>query len=225
LTPEEISDRDHQESRLNRELSKCWRGDHFDAERAFQVLRAYTVEIFDVVYPAFQKKTGYEPAWIPDIVGDTIFRSLTVYEGHTAYGMPSMGVLSQTLEATLIDHLKELKSRGDLTLTGKQASAYARAGIDIASASPLLVMLEASAARGAQPRPPRLSSQITSPSAARKMEAFMESNALNQTEFAIQANTSDKTIRKFRQTGTVKRSILTGIASAMGITKEELLRP
>ena len=112
LTPEEISDRDFQELRLDRELSKCQRGSEFDAERAFQVLRAYTVEIFKVVYPAFQKKIGYESAWTADIVGDTIFRAMTVYTGHNVYGMPSLGELSQTLEATLLDHLKELKNTG-----------------------------------------------------------------------------------------------------------------
>ena len=52
----------------------------------------------------------------------------------------------------------------------------------------------------------------------------MNARGLGQTEFAIQANTTDKTIRKFRQTGKVKKSILDGIASAMGISKQELLR-
>lgn len=70
----------------------------------------------------------------------------------------------------------------------------------------------------------RMSATIHSPSAAKKMEAYMNAYGLDQTEFAIQANTTDKTIRKFRQTGKVKRSILDGIASAMGISKQELLR-
>jgi hypothetical protein len=74
------------------------------------------------------------------------------------------------------------------------------------------------------PKPKRLSAHITNSTAARKMQEFMDSHCLNQTEFAIQANTSDKTIRKFLRTGQIKRSIVPGIASAMGITKEELLR-
>jgi hypothetical protein len=69
----------------------------------------------------------------------------------------------------------------------------------------------------------RLSSQIHSPSAALKMAAFMNKKALNQTEFSIQAGTSDKTIRRFIKTGYIKRSILTGIADAMGISKDDLL--
>jgi hypothetical protein len=69
----------------------------------------------------------------------------------------------------------------------------------------------------------RMSATIHAPSAAQKMKAYMNTKGLNQTEFAIQAGTTDKTIRKFRQTGKVKRSILDGIASAMGVSRQELL--
>ncbi|WP_158789133.1 hypothetical protein [Granulicella sp. L46] len=102
---------------------------------------------------------------------------------------------------------------------------YAKAGVDMSSASPLLIMAHA-ATHGAKTTPakrPRLSASIHSPSAASKMEAYMKAKGLNQTEFAITADTTDKTIRKFRQTGQVKRSILGGIAKAMGTTREELL--
>jgi lambda repressor-like predicted transcriptional regulator len=73
------------------------------------------------------------------------------------------------------------------------------------------------------PAAKRLSSQIYSPSAAEKMSAYMNRKGLNQTEFSIQAGTSDKTIRKFIKTGYIKRSILTGIAKAMKISREDLL--
>lgn len=72
-------------------------------------------------------------------------------------------------------------------------------------------------------KPARFSASLHRPSAAQSMEAYMKKKGLDQTEFAIQAGTTDKTIRKFRQTGTVKRSILVGIAKAMGISKDELL--
>jgi hypothetical protein len=78
------------------------------------------------------------------------------------------------------------------------------------------------------PAPPvrqRMSASVHAPSAAGKMEAYMNAKGLDQTEFAIQAGTTDKTIRKFRQTGKVKRSILDGIASAMGTSRQELLKP
>ena len=47
LTPDEISERDYDESRLNRDISRCWRGDSFDSERANKVLRAFAIVIFD----------------------------------------------------------------------------------------------------------------------------------------------------------------------------------
>lgn len=72
-------------------------------------------------------------------------------------------------------------------------------------------------------KPKRLSSLIHSPSAAEKMQAYMNKKGLNQTEFGVQAGTSDKTIRKFIKTGMVKRSILIDIAAAMGVSKENLL--
>jgi hypothetical protein len=69
----------------------------------------------------------------------------------------------------------------------------------------------------------RMSATIHSPSAARKMVEYMNAKGMNQTEFSIQAQTTEKTIRKFRQTGKIKGSILAVIASAMGISREELL--
>lgn len=72
-------------------------------------------------------------------------------------------------------------------------------------------------------KPKRLSALIHSPSAAAKMHAYMNKKGLSQTEFGIQARTTDKTIRKFIKTGYVKRSILIDIAAAMGVDKEDLL--
>ena len=72
-------------------------------------------------------------------------------------------------------------------------------------------------------KPARLSVIITNPGAAKKVKEFMDARGLTQTEFALQSNTSDKTIRKFFRTGQIKRSLVAGIASAMGITREELL--
>jgi hypothetical protein len=77
----------------------------------------------------------------------------------------------------------------------------------------------------AKPLHSKFQSTIDSPVAVRKMKAYMDRKGLDQTQFAIQAGTTDKTIRKFMHTGKVKRSILAGIAEAMGISKEELLSP
>jgi hypothetical protein len=71
----------------------------------------------------------------------------------------------------------------------------------------------------------RLQSTVTSPIAARRMEAYMESTGIGQTEFAVQVGTTDRTLRTFRQTGKVRRGIFDAIAKAMGTTREALLKP
>ncbi len=45
---------------------------------------------------------------------------------------------------------------------------------------------------------------------------------MSYTEFANKANTTDKTIRAFRKTGKVRRYVFDSIASAMGLTREQL---
>jgi hypothetical protein len=56
------------------------------------------------------------------------------------------------------------------------------------------------------------------------METYLREKGIGQTEFAIQAQTTDRTLRNFRKTGKVRRDILASIASAMGTTKEKLLK-
>jgi hypothetical protein len=71
----------------------------------------------------------------------------------------------------------------------------------------------------------RLTATINCPSAASRMEAYLESKAISQTDFASSVNTTDRTLRAFRKTGRVRRDIFDAIAKAMNITKEELLKP
>jgi 3',5'-cyclic AMP phosphodiesterase CpdA len=71
----------------------------------------------------------------------------------------------------------------------------------------------------------RLHTTVASPLAARRMEAFLESRGIGQTEFAGRAGTTDRTLRRFRQTGKVRRDIFDAIAKAMGTTREALLKP
>ena len=71
----------------------------------------------------------------------------------------------------------------------------------------------------------RLTATITSPNAARKMENHLETKGIGLTQFAVQAGTTDRTLRAFRKTGKVRRDIFESIAGAMGVTKESLLKP
>jgi|GEM_PF-3680406 hypothetical protein len=71
----------------------------------------------------------------------------------------------------------------------------------------------------------RLPATITSPIAARRMEAFLEAKGIWQTEFATQVGTTDRTLRSFRSSGKVKREIFDSIAAQMGLTREQLMKP
>jgi DNA-binding Xre family transcriptional regulator len=70
--------------------------------------------------------------------------------------------------------------------------------------------------------PKRMPSSITSLAAVKRMDAFRAKKHWNLTEFATQAQTTERTIRKFRKTYSIRRSILEGIAKAMNMTIEEL---
>lgn len=70
---------------------------------------------------------------------------------------------------------------------------------------------------------PRIRDSVDCPEAARKMEEHVQTRGITMTQFAIEVGTSDRTLRKFRNTGRVKKSIFADIAKAMGITKESLL--
>jgi hypothetical protein len=72
--------------------------------------------------------------------------------------------------------------------------------------------------------PTRMRGTVTSPSAARKMEAHLEAKGIGVTDFATRAGTTDRTLRSFRKTGKVRRDIFDNIAEQMGTTKEELLK-
>jgi hypothetical protein len=87
--------------------------------------------------------------------------------------------------------------------------------------------LEASISATQQPqrRHGRLRATVYCPSAARKMEAHLESKGIGQTDFASRVGTTDRTLRAFRKTGKVRRDIFESIAKTMGTTKEALLKP
>lgn len=75
-----------------------------------------------------------------------------------------------------------------------------------------------------QTAPARLASTVHCPSAITKMEEYISTNGIGLTDFATSAGTTDRTLRRFRKSGKVRRDILAGIAKAMGITKDELIK-
>ncbi len=71
----------------------------------------------------------------------------------------------------------------------------------------------------------RLSAMIDCPSAARRLEAHLKANGIGQGNFAIKAGTTERTLRSFRRTGKIRRDLFESIAQAMGLSKDDLLKP
>ena len=110
--------------------------------------------------------------------------------------------------------LKEIQADDNLTLIGSVEGSKVQTSLPPKSAP-----------NSASPiRSGRMPSTVHSLVAVRRIEAFMDKKGFTQTEFAIQANTTDKTISKIRKTALIKRSMLYGIAKTLGITREELLK-
>jgi hypothetical protein len=104
LTPDELRRRDEQETILDRQLRACSRGDGFDIERGFQAMRAYVIEIFEVIHTAYRRKAGYQAAWFPRIIDEAIHRVLITSDQHLRYERINSKVLADLLEKTLLDH-------------------------------------------------------------------------------------------------------------------------
>lgn len=179
-------------------------------------LRAYAERLFKTEadhYDGFAKDAHYRH-WLSRLETRVLARVLSEVD-QIDKSDPEKMLMSNGLEhPQMVDSLREmLWELGRDYATGKSPQPPAIQNTLAPQKLPPLKM----------ERPRRMSATIHSPSAAQKMEAFMNSKAMNQKEFSIQAGTTEKTIRKFRQTGRVKRSILDGIASAMGISREKLL--
>ncbi len=72
--------------------------------------------------------------------------------------------------------------------------------------------------------PAKIPRSIGSSAAVQAVRVYMDVKGLDTTQFAIQAQTSDRTIRKFLKTGRLRRSTFDGVATAVGVTREQLLR-
>lgn len=74
-------------------------------------------------------------------------------------------------------------------------------------------------------RPPtkRFTGTVTSPLAARKAEEFIRKKGIGFTAFAEMIGTTDRTLRRFRKTGSVRRHIFHKVAEILGVKPEDLL--
>jgi hypothetical protein len=147
LTRSEVEERDRLESTLYRDLSSCTSTHDIDEERAEHIMHAAAVSIFDVEYNAYRKKPGYEPKWILQIINESLLRVLKAADN---IYWPDLPALFNGLTKTVTHHAQQIPQKIAVTSsehtkpqvfvpTGQRAAAYARAGVDLSSTSPLLI--------------------------------------------------------------------------------------
>ncbi len=214
----------------------CSHYDLTDSHAAFEYTRTAAIEFFNCFYDFYSKnpdprfREHWQPASERFAFGRIVkcLEIVSVVEAHFKRNKDRV----ERIQRTISDHAKGVvnSSANQPSLTGKQAAAYARAGIDMASASPLLMMAHAAAQESARrgktahtltaPKR-RIPRSIHSESAAKKLEDYLNAKGLSQTQFAIQINVDPKTLYRFRTTGNVGKSVAQDIAQAMGITLEQ----
>ena len=202
-------------------LRECDSVYRFNIEKAMRILRTCVVEVFDCQIDYFKTLSSYDPRWGEMVVESTIASALGLI---SSVSFDYTGVRRE-LNDTLSAHISQRADVG----TQPQVS-YAASESD----SPLMVMAKTAARRAQQqvfaPIPPQTTESRTetrgvySPAAVEKVEAYMKKHGLNYTEFANKAGTSDKTLRKFRNTKRIRAGVLDGIAGVLGLTREQILK-
>lgn len=132
------------------DLGTCIAGyEIHDPAAAFQYARTYAIEFYDLYYGFYSQYPAYREHWRP--------ASAAFALGRVIQGINGFSILPHFFEQknrvarirrTISDHAKRDETP---LLTGKQAQMLARAGVDISSASPLLLsVLHAQAQAGQQ---------------------------------------------------------------------------
>jgi hypothetical protein len=155
LTQQEVSERDRQEDLLSTELHPCVRGENVDAEKAFQLLCHYTLEIFNIHWSAYLKRPGFTRSWTPLILEQSILRAM-VKANEKIYDASKLFYIAVRDE--VFAHLQQYPpvvppprlEKAFPVLTGKQSALLAKAGIDPTHPISPLLMMAAEAAMDGQ---------------------------------------------------------------------------
>ena len=226
------------ETRLTRDLRSCCSNyDLTDPHTAFEYTRTAAIEFFDCFYAFYSKvpDAAYREHWKPASEKFALGRivkcieNITLVESYFKRNQDRVGRIKRTIS----DHAKGIESveANNSALFGKQASVSALAGIDIASASPLL-MRAFDAAKTIRPTvfspvqaPPRkrISRSIHSEKAARRMETHIQAKGISQTAFAGIVGVDERTLRRFRTSGKVDKAVAQRIAEAMSMAFDDLI--
>jgi hypothetical protein len=181
------------------------------------VLYRYAASLFESEATFYPNDSDHLVHWLARLRRRVVERTLQAVTDVEAAGrvrnvsLSHHGVTESDMRSTMEAAMEErTMARLATAVVDQVKSRFATAPTD---ASPTLK----------EGKPKRISTTIHCPKAARKMEDYIAKKGLDQTKFAIKAGTTDRTLRRFRKTGRIKRAIFEEIAKAMGTTKEALL--
>jgi DNA-binding XRE family transcriptional regulator len=133
----------------------CSSHDLVDREAAFEYVRTYAIKFFDCFYQFYSHipDPTFRAHWRPASEAHAFQRVTRCISNdfHVELFFKNNPDRVAGVKKTICDHAERnaIPAAFSTMLTGKQAADYAAAGVDIASGSPLLIMM-AAAARGAQ---------------------------------------------------------------------------
>jgi hypothetical protein len=190
------------EIQLQEYLSRCkepqeqyYSDSPFNMDKATRILRSLGARAFEVQASYYISLEDCCSEWIEDIQSSTVKSCIGVARRFaTETQVPS---LEWELTQTLDGYARKYKAQiTELVADASQAKMIRK----------------------------RLTSSVTSFRAAKRMDDFCASNAIAPKEFAGMARTTTRTLYTFRTTGTVSIKVLDRIASAMGISRVDLLK-
>ncbi len=225
----------HLETMLHRMLDSCCSSHELrDKHAAFEYMRTYATKFYDCYYNFYSKipDPKYQPHWRPASETFAFDRIVMCIENnyYVAAYFNSDATRVERIKRTISDHAERnaIPPAFPTMQTAKQASAYARAGIDLASASPLMIMVAEGARREqlqpvSSPKQSRISAQVDCRPAAAFILQYINSKAISLTDLANSAQTTDRTLRRLRKEGKIHRNVLKRLADAMGVSIERLI--
>jgi hypothetical protein len=230
------------EDKLRSALDNCTDRNHSIRSelKAVTYLRSYAVQIFLLHLAAYSRYTAELKGWIPELKKISVKWVINCLEEYTDASEQDIKKYGTMLLETLDNEMKLnygkssnpiLASLAETEPESKHGRAYDLSELAMATKSPILVAAAEArrSASGAASAPTpvkskrRIPRSMHSESAAKKLEDYLNSKCISQTQFAIQINVDQKTLYRFRTTGKVGKPVAQAIAQGMGITLEELI--
>jgi DNA-binding Xre family transcriptional regulator len=202
----------------------------FDLEGAFEKVRTFATVFYNCYYNFYSQYPACKANWRKASEVFAYQRVLTWIDNFHASREHFDSSRLQRIRRTISDHAERnaIPVASPTMQVGKQASIYAASGVDIASGSPLMMMVAAAARREqlqpvSSPKQSRISAQVDCRPAAAFILQYINSKAISLTDLANSAQTTDRTLRRLRKDGKIRRDVLKRLADTMGVSVEKLI--